>query len=112
MKFIINSKRGLKKALKKVFRGNNEYEWTGTQVKLMELAYALYLSGNIINRTKNRKASLSEITIYVFRMFGMTPPQNPSRVMTTLRKRNNPEELSVMYKLLCDLYPGRFEIKK
>ena len=115
MKQIIYIKRGLKKALKTVFRGNNiavnKLEWTGTQVDLMEFAYGLYLTGMLVNAS-GRKATLAETTDYVFKMFGCTPPQNPSRVVTTLRQRIKPEELSVMYKTLCDLYPGCFTTKK
>ena len=115
MKIFFYSKRGLKKALKTVFRGNNiavnGVEWTGTQVDLMEFAYGLYLTGMLVN-TSGRKATLAETTDYVFKMFGCTPPQNPSRVITTLRQRIKPEELSVMYKTLCDLYPGCFTTKK
>lgn len=115
MKLIIYIKRGYKKALKTVFRGDNiavnRVEWTGTQVDLMEFAYGLYLTGMLVN-TSGRKATLAETTDYVFKMFGCTPPQNPSRVVTTLRQRAKPEELSVMYKLLCDLYRGCFTTKK
>ena len=111
MKLIIYIKRGYKKALKTVFRGNNIERWKGTQADLMEFAYGLYLTGMLVNAS-GRKATLAETTDYVFKMFGCTPPQNPSRVLTTLHQRIKPEKLSVMYKALCDLYPGCFKIKK
>ena len=85
--------------------------WEGTQVDMMEFAYGLYLTGMLVNAS-GRKATLAETTDYVFKIFGCTPPQNPSRVVTTLRQRIKPEELSVMYKTLCDLYPGCFTTKK
>lgn len=88
-----------------------QLEWKGTQVDLMEIAYGLYLTGKLVD-SSGRKASLMEVTEYVFKMFGCPPPQNPSRVVTTLRQRANPALLSVMFKNLCDLYPGRFEMKK
>jgi hypothetical protein len=103
------------KALKMVFRGNiivvNELRWKGTQVDLIEFAYGLYLTGMLVD-AYGHKATLAETTDYVFKMFGMTPPQNPSRVVSTLKQRIKPEELSVMYKTLCDLYQGCFIVKK
>ena len=85
--------------------------WEGSQADLMEFAYGLYLTGKLVDAS-GRKATLAETTNYVFKVFGCTPPQNPSRVVTTLRQRAKPEELSVMYKLLCDLYRGCFTTKK
>lgn len=63
MKLIIYIKRGYKKALKTVFRGDNiavnGVEWTGTQVDLMEFAYGLYLTGMLVDAS-GRKATLAE----------------------------------------------------
>ena len=115
MKIIIIIKKVVMKALlRKAGIVNNpgiSLRWEGTQVDLMEFAYGLYLTGKLVDAS-GRKATLVETTDYVFKMFGMTPPQNPSRVVTTLHQRIKPEELSVMYKTLCDLYHGCFTTKK
>ena len=115
MKIIIIIKKVVMKALlKKAGIVNNpgiSLRWTGSQADLMEFAYGLYLTGKLVDAS-GRKATLAETTNYVFKVFGCTPPQNPSRVVTTLRQRAKPEELSVMYKLLCDLYLCCFTIKK
>lgn len=112
--FIILRKR-VKNSLRRIVGLVNYPEtsirWKGTQVDLMEFAYGLYLTGMLVDQS-GRKATLVETTEFVFKMFGCTPPQNPSRVITTLRQRAQPRELSVMYKNLCDLYPGCFSVKK
>lgn len=85
--------------------------WDGSKTDLMEMVYGMYFSEKV--KTANgRRATLFEITEMTFEAFGMVPPKNPSRMLTTLRERNNPRELSIIYKALCGVYPGFFKCNK
>ena len=81
--------------------------WNGSQVDLMEIIYALYMS-KMLENGNNRKATLGEITEFVFKMFNREPPDNPSRPIVTMRMRADPKIVSLLYKTLCYLYPGYF----
>ena len=85
--------------------------WNGSRSDLMEMVYGMYLSGKVVT-ADGRKATLAEITDMTFETFGMVPPKNPSRMLTTLRERNDPRELSIIYKALCGVYPGFFKCNK
>lgn len=85
--------------------------WNGTRTDLMEMVYGMYLSEKVVT-IDGRRATLYEITEMTFEAFGMVPPKNPSRMLTTLRERNNPRELSIIYKALCGVYPGFFKCNK
>lgn len=87
------------------------HKWKGSQVDLMEIVYILYYSGKLVDK-HGRNAKLVDISNFVFTMLGCKPPQNPSRVLKTIRMRAKPEELSVVFKSLCDLYLQNFDIKK
>ena len=100
----------VKNALNKIIYNSKSPKWTGTQADLMEIVYVLYLSGKLVDQS-GRKLKLIDITKFVFKMFGCKPPKNPSRVLKTIRKRAKPEELSVVYLALCDLYLKNFGIK-
>lgn len=85
--------------------------WDGTKADLMEMVYGMHYSGKV-KTADGRAATLYELSEMTFEAFGMKAPKNPSRMLTTLRERNNPRELSIIYKALCGVYPGFFKCNK
>ena len=106
MKHITKMSIAVKKALHKK-KKTPQLIWVGSRTDLMEMVYGMYLSEKV-KTASGRKATLYEITDMTFEAFGMKAPKNPSRILTTLRERNAPKKLSVIYKALCGVYPGVF----
>ena len=98
----------LKRAMYKQ-RKNPQLIWDGNRVDLMEMVYGMYLSGKV-KTVDGRKATLYEISEMTFEAFGMKAPKNPSRILTSLRGRTDPRKLSIIYKALCSVYPGFFQL--
>ena len=95
-------------AFKKVLAKKNktaQLKWHGSKTDLMEVIYTLYLSEQI-KTPSGHNATLSEISMTVFDLFGLDAPQNPSRVVSGLKQRVAPVKLSIFCKALADLYPG------
>ena len=82
-----------------------QLKWNGSKTDLMEVIYTLYLSEQIKN-SSGQKATLREISMTVYDLFGLDAPQNPSRVVSSLKQRVDPVKLSIFCKALTDLYPG------
>lgn len=104
MKKIIRIPNAIKKVLEKKDK-TVQLRWDGSKIDLMELVYTLYLSGQLKTQSGHR-ATLYEISMAVYEQFGLDAPQNPSRVVSSLKQRNDPVELSIFCKALSDLYPG------
>lgn len=85
--------------------------WNGTRTDLMEMVYGMYFSERV-KTADGRKATLYEITEMTFDAFGMKAPKNPSRILTSLRGRNDPTKLSIIFNALCGVYPGFFKCNK
>lgn len=104
MKNFIKIPNAFLKALAKKNK-TDQLRWNGSKTDLMELVYALYLSEQL-KTSSGHNATLSEISMTVFDLFGLDAPQNPSRVVSGLKQRVDPVELSIFCKALADLYPG------
>ena len=81
----------------------SKLKWVGTQAKLMEIVYMLWLTELIVNE-RGKKATLKEITELMFTVLNSKVPQNPTRVINSLRNRKKPEETSILIKILQHLY--------
>ena len=99
-----------RKALRKR-KVTSQLVWVGSKTDLMEMVYGMHFSGNV-KTVNGRKATLYEITEMTFEAFGMKAPKNPSRVLTSLRERNDPQKLSMIFKAFCNVYPEFFKCIK
>ena len=81
----------------------SKLKWIGTQAKLMEIVYMLWLTELIVNE-RGKKATLKEITELMFTVLNSKVPQNPTKVINSLRNRKKPEETSILIKILQHLY--------
>ena len=81
----------------------SKLKWIGTQAKLMEIVYMLWLTELIVNE-RGKKATLKEITELMFTVLNSKVPQNPTKVINSLRNRKKPEETSILIKVLKLLY--------
>lgn len=79
--------------------------WQGNKTDLMEVVYVLYLSEQLKDPS-DHIATLNEISENIHKLFGLKPPQNPSRVVSGLKQRVDPVKLSIFCQALSDLYPG------
>lgn len=85
--------------------------WDGTKADLMEMVYGMHYSGKV-KTADGRAATLYELSEMTFEVFGMKAPKNPSRILTSLRERNDPMKLSVIFKAFCSVYPGLIKCNK
>ena len=85
--------------------------WNGTRTELMEMVYGMHYSGKV-KTADGRAATLYELSEMTFEAFGMKSPKNPSRILTSLRERNDPMKLSVIFKAFCSVYPGLIKCNK
>ena len=76
--------------------------WDGTQTDLMEIVYMIYLTGKVKNQ--KGRATISDITTVVFQLFNMPIPKNPTKIIDNLKHRKNPDKVSVLCKVLSQLY--------
>ena len=81
----------------------SKLKWIGTQAKLMEIVYMLWLTELIVNE-RGKKATLKEITELIFTVLNKKVPQNPTKVINSLRNRKEPEKTSILIKVLQHLY--------
>ena len=96
-------KRIFRKALSKKASVMPMLDWAGTQTDLMEVVYMIYLTGMLKNQ-KGRTATISEVTTVVFQMFNMPVPKNPTKIIDNLKHRMNPDKVSILRKVLSQLY--------
>lgn len=104
MNIFIKMPAAFKKALTRKNK-TAQLKWNGSKTDLMEVIYTLYLSEQL-KTSSGHNATLSEISMTVFNLFGLDAPQNPSRVVSGLKQRVEPVELSIFCRALADLYPG------
>lgn len=97
-KVVVNNK------IVELFKKNPNLTWPGTQASLMEVVLMIHMTGEVKN-DRGRKASLTELTIAMFRLFNKKPPRNPTKIINNLRKRQKPKEKSILYRVLKYLYP-------
>ncbi len=88
-------------------RKRNKYRWKGAKNDLMEVVYCLYLTKKV-NKASGEAITLYEMTETIYKLFGLEPPQNPSRVVNSLRDRVNHKKRSIFYHALSDLYHEHF----
>jgi hypothetical protein len=81
----------------------SKLKWIGTQAKLIEIVYMLWLTELIVNE-RGKKATLKEITELIFTVLNKKVPQNPTKVINSLRNRKEPEKTSILIKVLQHLY--------
>jgi hypothetical protein len=62
---------------------NFDYYWTGTKIDLLEMAYSLHATDSI----NNGHATITEIVVFLFTLFGMKPPCNFSSTYGIMRMR-------------------------
>ncbi len=103
MNKILKMPAAIKKVLAKRDK-KKQLKWNGSKIDLMELVYALYLSEQL-KTPSGHTATLQEITMTVFNLFGLDAPQNPSRVVSGLKQRVDQVNLSVFCQALSYLYP-------
>lgn len=81
----------------------SKLKWIGTQAKLMEIVYMLWLTGLIVNE-RGKKATLKEITELMFTVLNANAPKTPTKVINDLRNRKEPEKTSILFEILNHLY--------
>ena len=104
MRNFIKMPNAFKKAMAKRVK-TGRLRWQGNKNDLMEVVYVLYLSEQLKDPS-NHNATFNEISETIYELFGLEPPQNPSRVVSSLKQRVDPVKLSIICQALSDLYPG------
>ena len=103
-KIFKHVRKDVKKILGRMINNTqSKLKWIGTQAKLMEIVYMLWLTELIVNE-RGKKATLKEITELMFTVLNAKVPQNPTKVIDSLKNRKNPEETSILIKVLKLLY--------
>lgn len=102
---MIIYRRRLVKEMKN--RRRQKYRWKGAKNDLMEVVYCLYLTKRV-TKASGEAMPLYEMTALIYKMFGLKPPRNPSRVVDSLRERVNRKNRSVFYQSLSNLYHEYF----
>lgn len=91
--------------IKKAKTVNNKKKviWTGSQIDLMEIVYMIYMTEKVFNE-KGRHATINELAEAIFTLMNKKVPATPTKVVDNIKKRHDPKELSILYKVLKKLY--------
>lgn len=96
------------KASKRVKPALPQLKWEGTPTDLMEIVYIIYLT-KFLKNAKGHEATISEVTKSIFGTFGVTAPENPTRIIDNIKHRKEPRKVSKAWKGLCQLYQDVFK---